>query len=427
MRPFIKWPGGKEHELQYILPAKPDKIRNYVEPFLGGGAVFLALKDEDVSGKFIVNDLSNELIDTYRFIQGDDEEFYNEMTVIDQNDKAMAVLVEKNIERIELLYKTILKMVNDEIENIFLASNEENYDTFREELKTNKQAIIKQAIEKTKKQRIKQINCFINDIRGDIVLQGNLNFDVDSFVGNIKNMLVRRINSMIVRNIQDTDNKDISLADIFECIFKASLYKHIRTQYNHGDDENSPYTHAEITAMYLYIRENCYAAMHRTNELGEFNVPYGGISYNCHNFGRKKQAVQSQDLHQRLNRTEFHNQDFEAFLQSVSRSTSEKDFWFIDPPYDSAFSEYAQNEFGENDHIRLADLLAKTRAKVMIVIKKTDFIYNLYSQYDNFRIKIFSKMYGVNFVNRNKREVEHLIITNYDVLTEKKNEDSKTD
>jgi DNA adenine methylase len=64
MKPFIKWPGGKEHELKYILPAKPSCIRNYIEPFLGGGAVFLALKDKDVSGKYIVNDLSDELINT---------------------------------------------------------------------------------------------------------------------------------------------------------------------------------------------------------------------------------------------------------------------------------------------------------------------------------------------------------------------------
>lgn len=44
MKPFIKWPGGKDSELKYILPAKPKVIRNYIEPFLGGALFFLLLK-----------------------------------------------------------------------------------------------------------------------------------------------------------------------------------------------------------------------------------------------------------------------------------------------------------------------------------------------------------------------------------------------
>lgn len=408
MRPFIKWPGGKEHELQYILPAKPKKIRNYIEPFLGGGAVFLAMKDEDVSGKYIVNDLSDELIDTYRFIQGDDEEFYNEMSVIDQNDKLMAMLAEEELQRFILLYKNIKCCVGEVVEEHVSELSEE------EKCEINKGKIIKQAIASLKDKRNELINQFIDEIREKLVLIGNLNRDIEAFIDNIKNMLVRRINSMVVRG-ESEEEAQIGFKDIFECVLKASLYTHIRTQYNQRNSEETPYSHAEIIAMYLYIRENCYSAMHRTNELGEFNVPYGGISYNCHNFARKKEAVQSDDLHQRLNKTELHNEDFEVFLKTMARSTSAKDFWFIDPPYDSAFSEYAQNEFGAEDHRRLARLLAGTRAKVMIVIKKTDFIYELYSQYDNFRINNFSKMYGVNFANRNKREVEHLIITNYDI------------
>lgn len=420
MRPFIKWPGGKEHELQYILPAKPSLIRNYVEPFLGGGAVFLALTDEEVTGKFIVNDLSNELIDTYRFIQENNVEFYNEMEVIDQNNKLMVDLVSHNLERIRVLYGNISKIVNDEINNILKVEDGKKLvqnvsENSLKEIADNRKKIVKQAIKNVTEQRNLEINNFITNVVCDNVLVGNLNRDISSFRINVKNMLIRRINRAIIRSFVNVGEAERNLSDIFECVFKASLYTHIRSQYNQRHKGDCPYTQAEMSAMYLYIRENCYAAMHRTNELGEFNVPYGGISYNCHNFGRKKLVVQSKDLHRRLIRTEFNNLDFEKFLEAILDTTTSEDFWFIDPPYDSAFSEYSQNKFGIKDHIRLANLLVKTRAKVMIVIKKTDFIYNLYSQYENFRIGVFSKMYGVNFVNRNEREVEHLIITNYDV------------
>ena len=43
-KPFVKWAGGKEKELAVITPNLPEKINNYFEPFVGGGAVFLYFK-----------------------------------------------------------------------------------------------------------------------------------------------------------------------------------------------------------------------------------------------------------------------------------------------------------------------------------------------------------------------------------------------
>ncbi len=42
MQPLLKWAGGKEKELKYILPAIPE-FRRYFEPFVGGGAVYAAV------------------------------------------------------------------------------------------------------------------------------------------------------------------------------------------------------------------------------------------------------------------------------------------------------------------------------------------------------------------------------------------------
>ena len=43
LSPLIKYPGGKEKELNYIIPALPAKIDNYYEPFVGGGALLFEL------------------------------------------------------------------------------------------------------------------------------------------------------------------------------------------------------------------------------------------------------------------------------------------------------------------------------------------------------------------------------------------------
>lgn len=41
--PFVKWAGGKGQLLEQFEPLFPDRFNRYVEPFVGGGAVFFHL------------------------------------------------------------------------------------------------------------------------------------------------------------------------------------------------------------------------------------------------------------------------------------------------------------------------------------------------------------------------------------------------
>lgn len=61
MRPFIRWVGGKYRLLPRILPHVPERIVDYYEPFLGGGAVFLACEPR-VSGRSHLADLNEHLV-----------------------------------------------------------------------------------------------------------------------------------------------------------------------------------------------------------------------------------------------------------------------------------------------------------------------------------------------------------------------------
>ncbi|WP_191282814.1 DNA adenine methylase [Pseudolysinimonas yzui] len=61
LRPFVRWAGGKSRLLPRILPHVPDRIENYFEPFLGGGAVFLAVNDR-VAGHAFLADLNEHLV-----------------------------------------------------------------------------------------------------------------------------------------------------------------------------------------------------------------------------------------------------------------------------------------------------------------------------------------------------------------------------
>lgn len=73
-KPFLKWAGGKTQLLEqfndfYPKELKEGKIKTYIEPFIGGGAVFFSLQAKYDFEKIIVNDINKNLVITYKVIQ----------------------------------------------------------------------------------------------------------------------------------------------------------------------------------------------------------------------------------------------------------------------------------------------------------------------------------------------------------------------
>ena len=73
--PFVKWAGGKGRLLGQLLPYLPSSFERYIEPFVGGGAVFFHLHNGDrLAGQgSVLIDQVEELINCYRVIQTDVE------------------------------------------------------------------------------------------------------------------------------------------------------------------------------------------------------------------------------------------------------------------------------------------------------------------------------------------------------------------
>src|SRR5947208_6636881 len=135
-----------------------------------------------------------------------------------------------------------------------------------------------------------------------------------------------------------------------ESALKSAFYMHLRHLYNKIHAYQIPPELA--SAIFFFVRENAYASMFRYNSRGEFNVPYGGISYNRKDLARKVAYMHSPEVQQHFTNTVIGNMDFEAFLQKYTPSAG--DFIFLDPPYDSEFSTYTQNAFNKSDQERLA-------------------------------------------------------------------------
>jgi len=62
LKPILKWAGGKRQMLPGLIKCIPEKFNNYIEPFIGGGALFFFLNKNNS----IVSDTNDELINLYK-------------------------------------------------------------------------------------------------------------------------------------------------------------------------------------------------------------------------------------------------------------------------------------------------------------------------------------------------------------------------
>ncbi len=375
MNPLIKWPGGKRREYKYIDTLVPAFTR-YIEPFFGGGAIFFHLRPEFS----LINDISKDLIYFYTFIKSGNKDF------------------KKAIFQYEHHWRTLSGYINflyDKIQKIYM---EYRTDTFEKNILT----------------------AAVNDILDAGTDLFNSLFDEKFTLSNgellkeiRENLLdkLERMKELEIKSHSYLSEKD--LRDNIETGFRSGFYMHFRNIYNDiilNRNHSAKLSREEKTANFYFIREYCYGSMFRYNSKGEFNIPYGGIAYNKKNFKKKADNLFSDDVIELFRNTEIYNLDFQEFFTLVK--PGKEDFIFLDPPYDSDFSDYESRCFSRSDQERLADFLYTASAKFILIIKDTPFISELYSDRKGIKILNFDKQYTYNVRGRNDRDVNHLIITN---------------
>lgn len=352
MKSILKWPGGKEKELPVIRKYSPSYTGRFIEPFVGGGAVFF----DNSSDLCCINDKSTELINLYICARDRDENLTHYLQLEFDEFTSLGTFVDNHHSEILNLYHSKIPV------DIFI----KNYNDFFLSLAKGHEAI------------------FMKELRKNLISK------------------ISRSEKLENKNgaISDSDR-----LDNIEAAMKSAYYMYIRYLQNNLSELSK----GRQAAVFFFIREYCYSSMFRYNSKGEFNVPYGGISYNRKDFQKKIDYLLSNEIVTKLKNTDIYCSDFEDFINTLN--VTKNDYIFLDPPYDTDFSTYAQNTFGRDEQIRLCECLKNIPAKILLIIKNTDFIYDLYKA--DFNITSFDKKYLVSFMNRNDRSVEHLVITNY--------------
>ena len=203
------------------------------------------------------------------------------------------------------------------------------------------------------------------------------------------------------------------LIDLYQSIGEGDSDKIYEFMENNPNDEETYYKirdemiindKLDSAKRFYYQRKTCFRGMLRYNKNGKFNIPFG--RYKTINYTDLK----NKDYELLLNRTEILNKDFNYIFENYN---DENNFMFLDPPYDSEFTDYGYCQFGKKEQEELARLFKDTKIKCLMIIGKTKFIEDLYKDYiiDEYDKKYKFKLYD----NRigDEINIKHLIIKNY--------------
>ena len=78
IRSPLRYPGGKSRAVEKIVALVP-ALDEFREPFIGGGSVFISLKQKFPDKKFWINDKYVELATFWRILQSDSESLFEQI------------------------------------------------------------------------------------------------------------------------------------------------------------------------------------------------------------------------------------------------------------------------------------------------------------------------------------------------------------
>lgn len=203
------------------------------------------------------------------------------------------------------------------------------------------------------------------------------------------------------------------LIDLYKCIGDGKAKDIYEFMENSPNDEATYYNIRDAMVMndpldiakrFYYQRKTCFRGMLRYNKDKKFNIPFG--RYKTINYTE----LLNKDYETLLNRTEIYNERFEVIFEKYD---DEANFMFLDPPYDSEFTDYGYCQFGKEEQYKLASLFKTTKIKCLMIIGKTKFIEELYcgyivAEYDKkYKFKLYNNRIG------DEINTKHLIIKNY--------------
>ena len=200
------------------------------------------------------------------------------------------------------------------------------------------------------------------------------------------------------------------LTDFYQCIKNdemEDIHTFMTTQSNNKETYLQIRDHMEINSQldnakrFFYLRKTCLRGLSKYDKNGNFNASY------YYQKTWNLTALKNEKYVDLLKNTTILNTTFEYIFEKYD---DQRNFMFLDPPYDSKFSNYGYCPFGKEEHKRLSECFKNTHIRCLMIINKTQFIEDLY---DGYIIDQYHKRYDINSIYKNVEGSVHLIIKNF--------------
>ena len=207
------------------------------------------------------------------------------------------------------------------------------------------------------------------------------------------------------------DDVELLIDDLKKHENTADYFYSIR-ELDRKKDKYENLSNIERASRIMYLNKTCYNGLFRVNKAGEFNSPFG--KYKNPNIVNE---VTLRAVNKYFNTADIKilNNDFEKSLEGIRKGS----FVYLDPPYDPVsnsanFTGYNKGGFNRDEQIRLKNLcdkLDKKGVKFLLSNSATDFIKDLYKDYN---IKIVKAKRAINSNGNARGSVDEVLVRNYE-------------
>jgi DNA adenine methylase len=221
---------------------------------------------------------------------------------------------------------------------------------------------------------------------GSVYLDIIKTFGIDkknhSYINDVNTDLIN-----LLKHVKETPNEIIDNLHQLKDDYESNDFYYIRDRFNGIDREKNiveRYEGVKRSSSLIILNRTCFNGLYRINKSGLFNVPSGKYK-NPRLINEENIMLFSSILPPSEN---ILNVDFTK-IQDIQKN----DLVYFDPPYQpinktSSFTEYS-GEFGENKQIELFNYFSELDKKGVFVIlsnSSTDFIFNLYNEFEPFKV-----------------------------------------
>ncbi len=329
--PVFNWAANRLIDTEKIKIHIPD-FERYIEPFTGGGQMFFSLLPQTPS---LLNDINPNIISFYQELQNEKSPLKKEIsTLLDEW---------KIVERFFDFVQHDLQMVVNDMNQQIITIQDAPY-VLRTIFSLNMQQPEFESLFSIK----------------NVVDSDNL---IETFVSACTSHL-KKINCK-------------NFVPISPIILKNGFFNHLRHLNNNWTKYKKVASNKRL-AIWYFVNLLSDTARINYNDIDKVNLPFPKNAPSTKEIEVEIDRIFGYDFKSTLENARFCCADYADFLNSIG--VAERDFVYVDPPFNAKYLHYEHSAFSEKDHVRLAETISRLNCRWMLIIKEADYKPSLYGK-----------------------------------------------